>query len=297
MEKILDFIDKSSSIYVRNLQALLKKPSVPVDIKGIEETAAVVKELLLGISHNVEVIQPKRGSAPILYTRISGETDKTILFYSYYDVRPPGPLSEWDYQPFGATIDAGKIYARGAADNKGDFMARVKAVEAFIKIKEAPPLTVKFITEGEAKIGSPTLLRIASHRPEIFRADICIYSAGSRDDEGRPQLTLRNRSRLAGGDWESEIACIVSEVVSEFYQRNPVIISSSDNVSPVVEMISQLDIPLVGLSIANNDSREASSNENINTADFVDGIKLIAVIMQRLSACKQVSARCRREEE
>lgn len=284
MEKVFDFIDKSSAIYVRELQALLRKPSVSADNEGVIVTAAMANDLLQGISRNVEVIQPKRGSAPILYTKISGDTDRTLLFYNYYDVRSPGPLSEWDYQPFDATIDAGKIYARGAADNKGDLVARLKAVEAFIKIRKVPPLTVKFIVEGEAAIGSPTLVQVASQRPEMFRADACIYTAGGRDDEGRLQLTLIGRPRLISGDLESDIARVFSEAVTEFHQRNPIVLSDSDNVSPVVEIVSQLGIPAVGLSIANKDSRAGSSNENINTADFVDGIKLTAVIMQKLSA-------------
>lgn len=284
MEKVFDFIDKSGAIYVKELQELLRQPSISTDPDGIMETVAIVKGLLEGISRHVEIIQPYQGGAPILYAKISGETGKTIVFYNHYDVRPPGPLSEWDYLPFSATIDAGKIYARGAADGKGDLVARMKAVEAFIKIREAPTLTVKFIVEGEAGIGSPTLLRVASHRPDMFRADTCIYTAGSRDDEGRLELTLTDSPRLTGDGSESDIARVVSEAVTDFYQRNPVVLRDSDNISPVVQTISRLGIPAVGLSIANNDSRAASSNENINTADFVDGIKLTAVIMQKLSA-------------
>jgi acetylornithine deacetylase/succinyl-diaminopimelate desuccinylase-like protein len=283
MDKIFDHVDKSSAIYVKELQALLRQPSVSDDSDGIKKTAAVVKNLLEDISSNVEIIQPNRDRAPILYAEISGETDKTVLFYNYYDVRSSGPFSDWDYEPFSATIDAGKIYARGAADNKGDLVARVKAVEAFIKIRQAPPLTVKFIVEGEAEIGSPALVWVASHRPEIFRADACIWTAGSRDDEGRLELTLMNHTRLTDGDSESQIAGLVCEAVTEFYKRNPVVRINSDNMSPVVQIISKRGIPLVGLSIANNDSRAASSNENINTADFVDGIKLTAVIMRNLA--------------
>jgi len=290
MDKIFDHIDKSGSIYVKELQALLRQPSVSADNDGIIETAAIVKDLLEGISQHVEVIQPSQGRAPILYTEISGETGKTILFYNYYDVKSPGPLGDWDYQPFGATVDAGKIYARGAADSKGDLVARVKAVEAFIKIREAPPLTVKFIVEGEAEIGSPTLVWVASHRPEILRADACIWTAGNRDDDGRLELTFADPTRPANGNSESQIASLVCEAVTDFYKRNPQVLIDSDNLSPVAQIISQQGIPLVGLSIANNDSRAASSNENINTADFVDGIKLTAVIMHKLACGGQALA-------
>ncbi|NLB74189.1 MAG: M20/M25/M40 family metallo-hydrolase [Firmicutes bacterium] len=283
MEKVFDFIDKSGAIYVKELQELLRQPSISTDPDGIMETVAIVKGLLEGISRHVEIIQPYQGGAPILYAKISGETGKTIVFYNHYDVRPPGPLSEWDYLPFSATIDAGKIYARGAADGKGDLVARVKAVEAFIKVREALPLTVKFIVEGEARIGSPALVWVASRRQEIFHADACIYATGSRDDEGRLELTFANHTRPANSDSESQIASLVCDAVTEFYQRDPLVSLGSRNINPVIRIVSQLGIPPVGLSIANNDSRAADSNENINTADFVDGIKLTAAIMHKLA--------------
>lgn len=287
MDKIFDFIDKSSALYVKELQALLRQPSITAHKDSIEETAATVKNLLKRISRNVDAIQLDQGSAPILYAEISGETDKTVLFYNYYDVRPPGSLDEWDYQPFGATIDGGKIYARGAADNKGDLVVRMKAVEAFIKVREKPPLTVKFVVEGEAGIGSPTLASVAAGRPEMFRADACIWATGSRDDEGRLELTFTDRRRLTNCDSRSEIAGIVCEAVTEFYQRKPVILPDSQKISPIIQIVSEQGIPTVGLSVANRDSRAHGSDENINTADFVDGIKLTAIIMQELSGSQK----------
>ncbi|NLJ59907.1 MAG: M20/M25/M40 family metallo-hydrolase [Firmicutes bacterium] len=283
MDKVFDFIDKSSAIYVKELQALLRQPSISACNDGIRESADIVKNLLHEISRNVEVIQLHQDSAPLLYAEISGETEKTVLFYNYYNVRPPGSLGEWAYQPFGATIDGGKIYARGAADNKGDLVARMKAVEAFIKIREVPPLRVKFIVEGEAEIGSPTLMSVASHRPEMFHADVCILAKGSRDNEGRLELTLTDLRHLRDHDSESGIRDAVCEAVHEFYQRNPVVLFGSTELSPMIQIVSQKGIPAVSFGIANQDSRAHDSDENINTADFVDGIKLTAIIMQKLS--------------
>jgi len=288
MDKIFNFIDKSSALYVRELQALLRQPSITAHKDDIEETAATVKNLLKRISRNVEAIQLGQNSAPILYAEISGEADKTVLFYNYYDVQPPGSPDEWNYQPFGATIDGGKIYARGAADNKGNLVARMKAVEAFIKIREKPPLTVKFVVEGEVNIGSPTLASVAARRPEMFQADVCIWATGSRDDEGRLELTLTGNRHLTNCDARSEIAGIVCEAVTEFCQRKPVILPDAAKINPIIQIVSEQGIPTVGLSVANRDSRANGSDENINTADFVDGIKLTAIIMQELSGSQKI---------
>ena len=283
MEKVFDFIDKSGAQYVKELQVLLGQPSISVHNDGIEETVAIVKKLLQDISPNVEVIVPGKKSAPILCAEISGETKKTILFYNHYDVRPPATIDEWKYQPFGGTIDGGKIYASGAADNKGDLMARIKAIEALIKIKETLPLTVKFIIEGEAESGSPTLADVVSLRPELLHADLCISATGSSDDEGRLELTIMNNQCPDCPNRKADIISAVAEAVTEFHQRSPVVLSSSAKSSPMLEAVSKLGIPVIGLGIANRGSRVHGSDENINTADFLDGIKLIAFIMQKLS--------------
>ncbi|HXL04666.1 MAG: M20/M25/M40 family metallo-hydrolase [Firmicutes bacterium] len=288
MDKIFDFIDKSSAVYVKELQALLRQPSITAHNDGIEEAAATVKNLLQQISRHVEAIQLNQSKAPLLYAEISGETKRTVLFYSYYDVRPPGSLNEWSHQPFSATIDGGKIYARGAADNKGDLVARIKAVEAFIKIRKKPPLSVKFVVEGESGIGSPTLISTADLCPEMFRADACIWATGSRDDEGRLEVTFTDNRRPENCDSPSEIVNTVCEAVTEFYRRKPVVLSASAKTSPIIQIVSDGGTPAVGLSIANRDSRAGGSNENINTADFVDGIKLAAIIMQKLSGIQEI---------
>jgi acetylornithine deacetylase/succinyl-diaminopimelate desuccinylase-like protein len=90
MDKVFDFIDKSSAIYVKELQALLRQPSISACNDGIRESADIVKNLLHEISRNVEVIQLHQDSAPLLYAEISGETEKTVLFYNYYNVRASG---------------------------------------------------------------------------------------------------------------------------------------------------------------------------------------------------------------
>src|SRR6185312_9891424 len=78
---------------------------------------------------------------------------KTFVVYGHYDVQPVGHLTEWSYGPFAATIQDGKLYARGAANSKGDLVARLAAVEAYQKTFGKLPVTFRFIVEGEDGIG------------------------------------------------------------------------------------------------------------------------------------------------
>ena len=283
MEKIFNFIDKFGVLYVKELQELLRQPPASSgNHSDTKKTIAILMKLLQYLDKCRSNSSGEK-STPLLYAEISGETKKTILFYNHYHVKPPESLDEWTYHPFGATIDGGKIYARGAADNKGDLMARIKATKAFIQVRQALPLQVKFIIEGEPEIGSPTLVNVALMRPELFHADVCIWATGSRDDEGRLELTLMNNQCSGCDNYEHKIIGVISEAVQDFYQRSPIVLASSSNRSPIINIASQQGTPVIGLGIQNSGSRTHSSDENINTADFMDGIKLIAFLMQKLS--------------
>ncbi len=189
MREVFDQIDRQAPEYVRELAALLRQPSISARGEGIEDAAKMVEKMLEAVGANVSSLSVE-GSPPVICGEIAGETRRAILFYNHYDVQPPEPVDRWTHEPFGAEIDAGKIYARGSADNKGDFVARVKAVEALLAVRGRLPVTVKFVVEGEEEIGSPHLERIAAEHPRLFEADACIWETGGRDPEGRIEITL-----------------------------------------------------------------------------------------------------------
>ena len=81
--------------------------------------------------------------------RTKTKSRRHFLVYGHYDVQPPEPLELWDSPPFAAEIRDGKLYARGAADNKGNLVARLCAVEAWRQVKGTLPLTIRFVVEGE----------------------------------------------------------------------------------------------------------------------------------------------------
>ncbi len=113
----------------------------------------------------------------------------TLLIYGHYDVQPEDPLELWDSPPFEARVRDGRIYARGAADDKGQLYAHLKAVQAFLETRGELPLNLVFIFEGEEEVGSPSLEGfLAEHRGEL-EADCALISDTSMFARGRPSIT------------------------------------------------------------------------------------------------------------
>jgi acetylornithine deacetylase/succinyl-diaminopimelate desuccinylase-like protein len=148
----------------------------------------MVRGLLSEIGAETQVLQTQ--GYPVVFGQIGGEASKTLSFYDHYDVQPPDPLELWKSDPFAAEIREGRIWARGVADNKGNLVARACAVEAYQKVRGTLPLRVKFVVEGEEEIGSPHLSAFAAAHSDLLAADGCIWEAGYKDTQGRPEIYL-----------------------------------------------------------------------------------------------------------
>ena len=188
MQDIYDFIDAHAGEYIDRLVRLCRQPSVAAQNLGMDETAKLVAEALIQAGAKTSEI-PTAGY-PVIYGEIDGATAKTLLFYNHYDVQPADPLEEWDHDPFGAEIADGRIWARGVADNKGNLIARLCAVDAWQKVRGKLPLRVKFVFEGEEEIGSPNLGAFGEAHHRLFAADGCIWESGYKDIQGRLQVLL-----------------------------------------------------------------------------------------------------------
>jgi acetylornithine deacetylase/succinyl-diaminopimelate desuccinylase-like protein len=188
MQDVYDYIDQHTDEYVERLRALCRQPSIAAQNKGMTETADMVAALLGQISGDVRLL-PTEGF-PVVYGAIPGRSSKTLSFYDHYDVQPPEPLELWESEPFAAEVRDGRIWARGVADNKGNLVARACAVEAYQQVRGELPLNVKFIVEGEEEIGSPNLPTFAEAHADLLAADGCIWEAGYKDTQGRPEIYL-----------------------------------------------------------------------------------------------------------
>ncbi|MCL6452363.1 MAG: M20/M25/M40 family metallo-hydrolase [Alicyclobacillus sp.] len=172
------------------LQRYCQQPSIAAQNVGIQETVQLVTEMVEQAGGRAQVLDDFGGN-PVVYAEfaagLNGNPDRTLLFYNHYDVQPPEPLDEWTYPPFGAEIHDGKVYARGASDNKGDLTVRLQAL-SILQENGGLPCNVKFLIEGEEEIGSPSLHACLAKHADLFRADACIWEFGSKDPQGRPQM-------------------------------------------------------------------------------------------------------------
>jgi acetylornithine deacetylase/succinyl-diaminopimelate desuccinylase-like protein len=190
LDRIYEYIDSNSQRFIQDLVRLVKQPSVSARKEGMQECAEIVEEMMRDIGISTRIIPEKEGN-PVVYGEIkSKSSQKTLLFYDHYDVQPPEPLEEWICKPFSGEIQDGRIYGRGAADNKGNIISRLKAVQAFVETTGNVPINIKFVIEGEEEIGSPHLAAVIQANKDLFSADAAIWEFGGTDRKGRPCIYL-----------------------------------------------------------------------------------------------------------
>ncbi len=188
MNDVFAVIDERKDVYMGWLKEICALPSVAAQGRGMEETADYVENLLGSIGANVRQI-PTAGY-PVIFGEIAGKDERTLSFYNHYDVQPEDPLDLWESDPFVPEIRDGTFYARGVADNKGNLIARVAAVDAYIRARGEVPVNLKFIFEGEEEIGSPNLSLFAEAHQDLIQANGCIWEAGYCDPKGRREVYL-----------------------------------------------------------------------------------------------------------
>ena len=189
MDKFNAYVDANAERFIAELQEACRQPSISAQKVGLEEMAQVVLERLRRLGAEARLIEVE-GAPPLVYGEL-GEGDRTLMFYNHYDVQPPEPLELWESDPFDPQIRQGALYARGASDNKGNLMARLQAIEAWLATRGELPLRVTFVVEGEEEVGSPHLAQfVAEHRELLEGADGCLWESGYKDPAERLVITL-----------------------------------------------------------------------------------------------------------
>ena len=191
MNDIIDLININRDRYVDELKEYLAIPSISAlpehagDVRACAEwTAGEMKRV--GLEH-VRIIDTPGN--PVVYADwLHAAGAPTILFYGHYDVQPVDPLELWESPPFEATVRAGEIYARGAADDKGQVFMHLKAVEALLRGSGRLPVNIKFILEGEEEIGSVNLEPFVRNHKDVLAADVVVISDSPMLDRGVPSI-------------------------------------------------------------------------------------------------------------
>ena len=202
--EIKNYIAQNEERFLSELFSLIRIPSIsalPERKDDMVRCAERWKELLLEAGVDKAEIMPSAGN-PLVYAEkmIPGAT-KTVLIYSHYDVMPAEPLDLWHSNPFEPEVRDGKIYARGADDDKGQAMIQAKAFEYVVK-NNILKHNVKFIFEGEEEIGSPSLNAFLKDNKELLASDIILVSDTSMLSAELPSLTTGLRGLAY---WEVEV--------------------------------------------------------------------------------------------
>ena len=191
MNQVVDFINLHRDRYVEELKQYLALPSIsalPQHAGDVRRTAEWTADALRAAGmQNVRLIETPGN--PVVYGDwLNAPGKPTILYYGHYDVQPVDPVDLWTTPPFEATVRDGEIYARGAADDKGQVFMHIKAVEAFMKTLGGLPLNIKFIIEGEEEVGSANLdAFVLAHKQELA-ADVVVISDSPMFDRGVPSI-------------------------------------------------------------------------------------------------------------
>jgi acetylornithine deacetylase/succinyl-diaminopimelate desuccinylase-like protein len=188
MSDVAGLVRERADKYVGWLTEACSIPSMAGEPDGLAAMATWVEQKLTGLGARVERLQ--LDGAPDALLGLLGGGGKTLLFYDHYDVQPVDPLDEWRSPPFEPEIRDGLFFARGAADNKGDLVARLAALEVFHEVHGELPFEVKFLIEGEEETGSKNFHDIVERNRDKLSADGCIWEGQGIDHSGRPALVF-----------------------------------------------------------------------------------------------------------
>ena len=195
-----DFLEKNRDRFLTELLDLLRIPSVSADSKfkgDVRRAAEFVRDSLTNAGADAVGLHETAGH-PIVYgEKIVDAALPTVLVYGHYDVQPADPYELWHSPPFEPVIKDGNIYARGSADDKGQFYMHIKAFEAMMATNSLP-CNVKFMIEGEEEVGSPNLGPFVAQNRDKLKADVILISDTSMIANDVPSIDtgLRGLSYL-----------------------------------------------------------------------------------------------------
>ena len=205
MQVVLDYLKQNQSRFIAELCELLRFPSVsaqPQHKKDLRACAEWLVQHCRAIGLEAKLC-PTTGHPIVLAKTPRGSRGRSphqrphYMVYGHYDVQPPEPLDLWHTPPFAPRIVGKTLYARGSTDNKGQFFAHLKAVEAYLKTGTPLPCDLTFVLEGEEEVGSENLAKfLKTHRAEL-KCDAVVVSDTGMPSPKHPALTYALRGIIA----------------------------------------------------------------------------------------------------
>ncbi len=201
---VKEYIQTNKERFLDELFTLIRIPSVSAKAEHKADMLACANQwvsILLSSGADKATVMESEGN-PIVYgeKNLNNEAP-TVLIYAHYDVMPPEPLELWKSQPFEPELREGRIWARGADDDKGQAMMQVKGFETALNLNLLQ-CNIKFLFEGEEEIGSPSLEAFCKQHKELLKADVILVSDTSMISYDTPSLTTGLRGLAY---WEVEV--------------------------------------------------------------------------------------------
>ena len=258
VENIHSYVDNSKEQFLDILKELVSHPSVSTNKEDVHECALYIKSLMEKLGITADIIETKGNPVIIANIESKQKNRKTIIFYGHYDVQPPEPIELWNSDPFKPEVRDGRIYGRGVADNKGQFLTHLLAVGAYLNQYDDVPVNIKIVLDGEEEIGSENLTHFVRNNKELLQADLVITSDGPLEVNNIPLVqfgvrgvmnfdiivetaTTDNHSGNKGGVIKNaawELMRILKTMIDD--NDNVLIEGFYDDVNPIIE--SDLEI-------------------------------------------------------
>ena len=208
MEITNSYIKENENRFLEELFGLIRIPSISsqTEHKGdMIKCAEYWRDSILAAGADKAEVMPTEGNPVVYGEKIIDPKLPTVLVYGHYDVMPVDPIELWNTDPFEPVIKDGKIWARGANDDKGQAFMHAKAFETMVKTNTLP-CNVKFMIEGEEEIGSGSLAKWIVTNKDLVKADIILVSDTSMIDHDTPSITTGLRGLSY---WEVEVTGVL----------------------------------------------------------------------------------------
>ena len=199
MQKIIDHLKSNQDTALSELCDFLRIPSISADSKYVPDMHRCADWVMASMEDAGLKAQifPTKGH-PIVYgERIQDASLPTILVYGHYDVQPPDPLDLWTTPPFEPQVRDGKLFARGATDDKGQLFTHLKSIAAWVKLNGQLPVNIKVLIEGEEEVGGVNLDHFLETHGDLLKADVAVVSDTSQYGDGIPAITCGLRGIVA----------------------------------------------------------------------------------------------------
>lgn len=191
IQKAWKYADENESKFVNDLSTLVSQPSVSATKEGLKECAELVRSMMGSLGFETKIM-PVENGPDVVYGELKSSKSgaKTLVIYNHYDVQPVEPLNEWRTEPFKPTVKDGKIFGRGVGDDKGELVARFKAIESVLNSKGSVSPNIRWVVEGEEEVGSPHFHEFVLKNKELFKGDGCLWEGGDRTAKFTPEIHL-----------------------------------------------------------------------------------------------------------